>query len=174
MTKGVRSMPLKYPSVQKMAGVSRYSRELPLRYAAVAAMTSGSFSKIAARRPPPKNVSRKMPAPNTTEMRRAISREFLARTGCPAPMFWATKVERADMNAMGMMERNTKSFSEMPIPAASATPRRLTMLVIIKKEMFTRKSCRAMGAPSAVIRRTQPRARKLSRVREKGSGRRRI
>ena len=54
---------MKYPSVQKIAGVSRYSRELPLRYAAVAAITAGSFSKIAARRLPPKKVNRKMRVP---------------------------------------------------------------------------------------------------------------
>ena len=78
------------------------------------------------------------------------------------------------MKDMGTMDKKTYSFSEMPTPAEATSPRELTMLVMMRKEMVVKKSCRAMGVPS---RRMRPTARGTSLWRprtEKGRGCRRM
>lgn len=85
-------------------------------------------------------------------------------------MFWATKAERADIKAMGAMARNTNSFSEMPMPAEATRPSLFTMLVMIKKEMWTSSSCKAMGPPTRRMPKGTPGARRFARPTGKEKG----
>ena len=135
ITKAVRSLPLKYPRKQKDRGIIRYSKPLPRIYWAVAWMTAGSPSNKEARKSPAKKVSEKVRMPQAKLMAWATYMARKARCGFPAPIFCATKADRADINAEGAMERNTNSFSEMPMPAEATNPSPFTMLVIIKKEI---------------------------------------
>ena len=123
---------------------------------------------------PQKKVSRNITAPTHREMRAARNRARLARLGLPAPMFWATKVDRADMKDMGTRARKMNSFSAMPTPAEAMTPRALTILVMMRKDRLVRKSWRAMGEPTFKI---SPAARPPLRQgagMEKGRGLRRM
>ena len=78
---------------------------------------------------------------------------FRARVIFPAPTFCATKADMDCMNADGtsMMKAHTRSAH--PTPAEAMRPRELTMAMMTRKEIPTRKSCRAMGKPRRVIRR---------------------
>ena len=77
-------------------------------YWAAAVITAGSRLKMEASRSPAKHVIRKMTKPQEKEIACARNRERTARFLFPAPIFCATKLESADMNDIGTMERNTK------------------------------------------------------------------
>ena len=52
---------------------------------------------------------------------------------------------------------NAQTFSATPTPADAVTPMEFTMARMIRKEMLTRRSCNAIGAPSPTIfRRVRP------------------
>lgn len=51
-----------------------------------------------------------------------------------------------------MIDKNTKSFSDMPTPAEAINPNVLTILVIMRKDKLDKKSCSAMGEPTFKIR----------------------
>lgn len=161
ITNPVFPIPLKYPSRQKATEMIRYSNEHPRRYSAVASITAWSSAKIDARFPPKKNVARNIATPKQKDIFWAMNRDWTARLGFPAPIFWATKAERADINAMGTMERNTYIFSDIPTLAEAVRPREFIMLVIIRNDMPTRKSWRAMGAPILTIELIVPGSLKL-------------
>ena len=88
---------------------------------------------------------------------------FRARAIFPAPAFCATKADMDCMNAEGtsMMKAHTRSAH--PTPAEAMSPRELTMAMMTRKEIPTRKSCSAMGKPSRVIRRITGRSGRTSR-----------
>ena len=81
-----------------------------------------------------------MAVPKTRDIREARYRERSARLRFPAPIFWATKPDRADMKAIGTMDRKAKSFSAIPTPAEAIRPRVFTIPVIIRKDRLVRKS----------------------------------
>jgi hypothetical protein len=56
-----------------------------------------------------------------------------ARRSFPAPMFWADRAETADSMEEGTRNTMPINFSTMPTAAASASPRRLAMMVITMK-----------------------------------------
>ena len=85
-----------------------------------------------------------MITPKQKDILWAINRDFTARSGCFAPIFWATKADRADINDIGTMDRKAYSFSAMPTLAEAVTPRAFITLVIMRKDMLTRKSCAAV------------------------------
>ena len=62
-------------------------------------------------------------------------------------MFCATNADSADMNDIGTIDKNTNSFSDMPMPAEAMSPSELTMLVIIRNDTVFKKSCSAIGEP---------------------------
>ena len=119
-------------------------------------MTTSSRVKMRANSDPQKKVRKNMATPKAQETPQARKRAFEARAGFPFPIFCATKADRADKNDMGTIERKTNSFSAMPMLADSSSPMLLTMAVMMRKEMLTKKSCRAIGAPTAAMLFTIP------------------
>ena len=125
-------------------------------------MTSGSFAKIPESRSPLQNVTANMTMASIVETAMAYISAFLARGYFPAPIFCATKAAIACMKAAGISMINPHTFSATPIPADATRPRPLTMASSTRKEMPTRKSCRAMGTPSPVTFRMMPPSKRRS------------
>ena len=55
------------------------------------------------------------------------------------------------MNAEEISIIKAHTFSATPTPAEAITPIELTIARIIKKEILTNKSCKAIGAPNVII-----------------------
>ena len=62
-------------------------------------------------------------------------------------MFCAPKAETVDSMEEGTKNRKLMIFSTMPTAAASFSPRRLAMMVMMIKEIWINPSCKAMGTP---------------------------
>ena len=58
----------------------------------------------------------------------------------PAPTFCATNADSADINEIGMIERNKNSFSEIPMLAEATRPKEFKIAVNIKKDTLVKKS----------------------------------
>ena len=81
-------------------------------------------------------------------MMMAYRRVWRARSGLPAPMFWAPSADTVDSMDDGTRNRKLMIFSTMPTAAASVRPRRLAMTVMTMKAIWIRPSCMAMGTPT--------------------------
>ena len=77
----------------------------------------------------------------------AQPRVALARSGFPAPMFWAPRADTVESMEEGTRNKKPIIFSTMPTAAASVRPRRLAMMVMTMKETWMKPSCKAMGMP---------------------------
>ena len=69
----------------------------------------------------------------------------------PAPLFWDTNADIDCAKADGISMIKAQTFSATPTPADAITPRQLTIARITRKEIPTRKSCNATGAPINTI-----------------------
>ena len=62
-------------------------------------------------------------------------------------MFCATNADKADINEIGIIERKTNSFSDIPILAEATSPKEFKIAVNIRKDIRVKKSCNAIGVP---------------------------
>ena len=97
-----------------------------------------------------------------------------ARSGRPAPIFWAVIAARAAIKAEGASMAKVIIRSTTPTAALSLRPMALTMAVMIRKEMVTSTFCTATGAPRETSFAQRPRwRRKEARLKSKGKSLRR-
>ena len=103
--------------MQKDIAIIRYSKEQLLKYCAVSAITASSAVNILAAMRPLKNVNRNITAPKQNDTHAALMSAVFALSYLPPPTFCATNADIEDRKDIGTMERNTKSFSAMPMLA---------------------------------------------------------
>ena len=71
-------------------------------------------------------------------------------------------VATADEMATGGSMAKTMTFSTMPSAAEAITPIWLTMTVMMRNDVLTNTSCKAMGVPSSSILRERKRSSRMS------------
>ena len=70
-----------------------------------------------------------------------------ARSGFPAPTFWAPKADTVDNMEDGTKNRKLITFSTIPTAAASVRPLLFAIIVIMINATWIRPSCIAIGKP---------------------------
>ena len=85
--------------------------------------------------------------PNPPAIQMAYFKVAAARSGFPAPTFWAPKADTVDNMEDGTKNRKLITFSTIPTAAASVRPLLFAIIVIMINATWIRPSCIAIGKP---------------------------